>query len=73
MPTANDEEVELAIPEHPALEVKSSCVQPFHKCKLNVTSQIVRPSRFLDSYTNHTGLRLRLCRVQTTSDISKEI
>ncbi|MCJ1399842.1 hypothetical protein MMC11_003045 [Xylographa trunciseda] len=31
MPTANDEEIEFAIPEHPALEVVSTCVQPFNK------------------------------------------
>ncbi|MCJ1387528.1 hypothetical protein MMC18_000371 [Xylographa bjoerkii] len=31
MPTANDEDIELAIPEHPALELVSTCVQPFHK------------------------------------------
>ncbi|MCJ1436299.1 hypothetical protein MMC27_005677 [Xylographa pallens] len=31
MPTANDEEIELAIPEHPALAIESACVQPFHK------------------------------------------
>ena len=32
MPTANDEEVELAIPMHPNLEVVSSSVQPFNHC-----------------------------------------
>ncbi|MCJ1479475.1 hypothetical protein MMC13_008161 [Lambiella insularis] len=31
MPTANDEEVELEIPVHAALEVVSVCVQPFNK------------------------------------------
>ena len=31
MPTANDEDVELGIPMHAALEVMSSCVQPFNK------------------------------------------
>lgn len=33
MPTANDEEIELAIPTHHCLEVVSVCVQPFNKCK----------------------------------------
>jgi tRNA G10 N-methylase Trm11 len=32
MPTANDEDQELAIPSHPALEMTSNCVQVFHKC-----------------------------------------
>ncbi|KAK4987130.1 hypothetical protein LTR50_004826 [Elasticomyces elasticus] len=31
MPTANDEDVELAIPAHPALEITSVCVQSFNK------------------------------------------
>lgn len=33
MPTANEEEVELVVPEHAALEVVSMCVQPFNKCE----------------------------------------
>ena len=33
MPTANEEEVELVIPEHEALELVSVCVQPFNKCE----------------------------------------
>lgn len=33
MPTANDEEQELAIPEHPRLEIVVVCVQVFNKCK----------------------------------------
>lgn len=32
MPTANDEEVELAIPSHHCLGLVSVCVQPFNKC-----------------------------------------
>ncbi len=31
MPTANDAEEELAVPEHPALELVSVCVQVFNK------------------------------------------
>ena len=34
MPTANDEDIEMAVPEHEALAVVSICVQPFNKCKL---------------------------------------
>lgn len=36
MPTANDEEVELEIPAHAALEVVSVCVQPFNKCESEI-------------------------------------
>ena len=32
MPTADDEEVELAIPRHHCLELVSICVQPFNNC-----------------------------------------
>ena len=32
MPTANDEDQELGVPTHPALELVSNCVQPFNKC-----------------------------------------
>ncbi|EKG19411.1 tRNA guanosine-2'-O-methyltransferase TRM11 [Macrophomina phaseolina MS6] len=31
MPTANDEDVEFAIPSHPCLQLVSVCVQPFNK------------------------------------------
>ncbi|KMQ46035.1 putative RNA methylase domain [Trichophyton rubrum] len=31
MPTANEDDVELAIPKHPCLEHLDSCVQPFNK------------------------------------------
>lgn len=31
MPTANDEDIELAIPTHPCLKIVSVCVQPFNK------------------------------------------
>ena len=33
MPTANDDDVELAIPTSPGLEMVSVCVQQFNKCK----------------------------------------
>ena len=33
MPTANDEDVYLAIPTHPSLELVSVCVQSFNKCQ----------------------------------------
>lgn len=31
MPTANDEDQEIDIPEHPCLEIIVTCVQPFRK------------------------------------------
>lgn len=34
MPTANDENQEIATPTHPCLEVVDICVQPFYKCEL---------------------------------------
>ena len=34
MPTANDDDVKLALPTHPYLELLSSCKQPFNKCML---------------------------------------
>lgn len=38
MPTANDEDVELAIPTHEFLKIVSVCVQPFNKCMLRRAS-----------------------------------
>lgn len=32
MPTANDEDIEIAVPSHPALELVSICVQQFNRC-----------------------------------------
>lgn len=32
LPTANDEDIELAIPTHPGLKLRSVCVQAFAKC-----------------------------------------
>ena len=58
MPTANDEEIELAIPEHPALAVESACVQPFHKCKSHIMSQHFQQLRLLDCPVNNNGLLL---------------
>jgi tRNA G10 N-methylase Trm11 len=39
MPTANDEEQELEIPQHGALELMSECIQPFNKCKTPFSRQ----------------------------------
>jgi tRNA (guanine10-N2)-methyltransferase len=34
MPTANDNDQEIAVPTHPSLVIVSMCVQPFNKCKI---------------------------------------
>jgi tRNA (guanine10-N2)-methyltransferase len=34
MPTANDEDVEVAIPRHLCFQLVSVCVQDFNKCML---------------------------------------
>lgn len=34
MPTANDEEQEIAVPTHPCLRLVVVCVQEFNKCRL---------------------------------------
>ena len=33
MPTANDEDQEIAIPTHPYMELVVVCTQPFNKCE----------------------------------------
>ena len=33
MPTANDEDIEIAIPQHHCLKLVAVCVQEFNKCK----------------------------------------
>ena len=47
MPTANDEDVEIAIPSHPCLQLVSVCVQPFNKCKFPL------PQPVQISYADH--------------------
>jgi tRNA (guanine10-N2)-methyltransferase len=37
MPTANDGDIELAIPTHDWLDLVSVCIQPFNKCKIHQT------------------------------------
>lgn len=46
MPTANDEDTEIAIPTHPALELVSISVQPFNKCKYICSLACVLPRSF---------------------------
>jgi tRNA (guanine10-N2)-methyltransferase len=36
MPTANDEDVEIAIPQHQCFKLVSVCVQDFNKCKSSI-------------------------------------
>ena len=57
MPTANDDDVELAIPNSPGLELVSVCVQTFNKCR----SGIVDVALFL---------MLKFNRVPTATDLS---
>jgi tRNA G10 N-methylase Trm11 len=33
MPTANDQDQEINIPEHPGLQITSVCTQAFNRCK----------------------------------------
>jgi tRNA (guanine10-N2)-methyltransferase len=33
MPTANDEDQEIKIPQHPALQITSVCTQEFNRCE----------------------------------------
>lgn len=33
MPTANDQDQEIKVPEHPCLEITSICTQTFYRCK----------------------------------------
>jgi len=33
MPTANDQDQEIQIPEHPCLQINSICTQAFNKCQ----------------------------------------
>lgn len=35
MPTANDEDQEIAVPTHPCLEIVIVCTQAFTRCKFN--------------------------------------
>ncbi|KAF2182142.1 tRNA guanosine-2'-O-methyltransferas-like protein TRM11 [Zopfia rhizophila CBS 207.26] len=58
MPSANDEDVELAIPRHECLELVSVCVQPFSKW-----------SRRLLTYRRLAG---RECRVKEEERVKRE-
>ena len=44
MPSANGEDIELAIPRHSSLRVESICTQVFSKCK----TLIIQRTRSLD-------------------------
>lgn len=43
MPTANNEDEELAIPGNQHLEIVSVCVQPFNKCRPSFINRIHSP------------------------------
>jgi tRNA (guanine10-N2)-methyltransferase len=38
MPTANDEDQEIQVPEHPYLEITSTCTQAFNRCEYALLS-----------------------------------
>ena len=46
MPTANDEDIELAIPVHPGLELIAVCVQHFNKCMSNTDREPLIPAEY---------------------------
>lgn len=60
MPTANDEDIELAVPAHPSLEVVSICVQAFNKCEPMALEKLMVTTLMTNSH----------CRVSTTFNIS---
>jgi hypothetical protein len=53
MPTANDEDQEIQIPQHPYLQITSVCTQAFNRCELFVTSsswRMLTPQRVKKTY-----------------------
>lgn len=46
MPTANDEDIELAIPTHPGLKLQTVCVQTFNKCKCDRAALEAKTDRY---------------------------
>lgn len=65
MPTANDNDQEIAVPTHPSLVIVSMCVQPFNKCecrrlRVNIhLSDIARvpETHHLSSFAGQRGRR----------------
>ncbi|KAJ9668584.1 hypothetical protein H2201_001226 [Coniosporium apollinis] len=55
MPTANDEDIELAIPTHPYLEIVSVCVQAFNKW----SRRLLTYRRIPDSEVDGTAVQQR--------------
>lgn len=53
MPTANDEELEIAIPEHPRLEIVVVCVQVFNKCNVVSSASITSSTKAYGSKQGH--------------------
>lgn len=57
MPTANDEEAELGIPKHAALELTFLCVQAFNKCMSYLWNTLIKElDRFADFPTGSRRL-----------------
>ncbi|KAF2145596.1 uncharacterized protein K452DRAFT_295202 [Aplosporella prunicola CBS 121167] len=54
MPTANDEDIELAIPTHPYLEIISVCIQPFNKWSRRLLTYRRIPDALVDKTASWT-------------------
>ncbi|EEP80527.1 conserved hypothetical protein [Uncinocarpus reesii 1704] len=64
MPTANDEDVELAIPANPYLELVSVCVQPFNKW----SRRLLTYRRYPEGETPKYEPRIKEAPTGTTAD-----
>ncbi|KAG9253554.1 S-adenosyl-L-methionine-dependent methyltransferase [Emericellopsis atlantica] len=62
MPTANDEDREIAIPEHPRLQVVSVCTQVFHKW----SRRLITYRRVSDAEVSPAALQAFAVRQQVT-------
>lgn len=68
MPVANDEDIELGIPMHAALELVSNCVQPFNKWSRRLlTYRRRKPEEILDE---HSKLEPRTSTGKTADDLN---
>ncbi|KAI0206537.1 S-adenosyl-L-methionine-dependent methyltransferase [Astrocystis sublimbata] len=63
MPTANDEDQEIAVPTHPCLEIVSICTQPFNKW----SRRLITYRRLPDSDIDESALELRKAQKDQTS------
>ncbi|KAJ9630835.1 hypothetical protein H2203_001360 [Taxawa tesnikishii (nom. ined.)] len=67
MPTANDEDIEIAVPSHPALELVSICVQQFNRWARRLLTYRRLPQSQVDQ--NAVKARIRSAKAEgTTAD-----